>query len=79
MRLITKASKSHKLAIRTTQDKCLAFPWRMDDKGWSTLSEADVVLAVSVDDAQHPTAALVHWIEGGDMRARFDRACKAAS
>jgi len=77
MRLITKAGKSHKVAIRTTQDQWLAFPRRMDDKGWLTLSEVDVVLAVSVDDAQHPTAALVHWIEGDDMRARFDRAYKA--
>ncbi len=78
VRLISKSGeKSRRVSIRTTQDQWIAFPRRLDDKGWITLSDVDVVLAVSVDDALHPTAALVHWIEGDDMRARFDRTYEA--
>jgi hypothetical protein len=77
VRLITKGGQSRRVSVRTTQDQWIAFPRQADDKGWVTLSEVDVVLAVSVDDVEHPNAALVHWIEGDDMRARFDRGYKA--
>lgn len=76
MRLIRKPGKSHRVSIRTTQDQWIAFPRRADDKGWITLSDVDVVLAVSVDDVAAPSAARVHWIGADDMRTRFDKAYK---
>jgi hypothetical protein len=77
VRLITKLGEKVRISIRTTQDQWIAFPRRLDDKGWGTLSDVDAVLAVSVDDVAHPAAAVVHWIGADDMRARFDRTYKA--
>jgi hypothetical protein len=37
----------------------------------------DAVVAVSVDDRENPKFALVHMLDAGDMRARFDRAYAA--
>lgn len=75
VRLIKKdGERARRVSIRTTQDQWIAFPRRADDAGWGTLADVDVVLAVSVDDPRSPAAALVHWLEGDDMRARFDRA-----
>ena len=42
-----------------------------------TLSDIDVVLAVSVDDRHDPKFAQVHMIEADEMRQRFDRAYSA--
>ncbi|HEV2341233.1 MAG TPA: hypothetical protein VGS15_05495 [Candidatus Acidoferrales bacterium] len=77
VRQITKGGKSLKVAIRTSQDRWIAFPRDGSDKSWVTLSEVDIVLAVSVDDGDNPKFALVHFIDAGDMRRRFDRAYKA--
>lgn len=77
VRRIVKGDESRVVAIRTTQDQWLAFPRNPANDGWVTLSEVDVVVAVSVDDREDPKIALVHIIEGDDMRDRFDRAYSA--
>ena len=77
VRLITKGGKSRKVSIRTSQDTWIAFPRTKKDTGWVTLSDVDVVLAVSVDDKDDPKFAQVHLIEADEMRQRFDRAYAA--
>ncbi|MHA6685347.1 hypothetical protein [Mesorhizobium sp. A556] len=73
VRRITKNGKSRVATIRTTQDTWIAFPRNLDDTAWSTLEDADVVIASSVDDKETPRFARVHMIEADEMRARFDR------
>jgi hypothetical protein len=73
LRRILKGGKSLKVSIRTTQDTYIAFPRTQDDKSWVTLSAVDAVIAVSVDDRENPQFALVHMLDGKDMRDRFDR------
>ena len=63
VRRITKGRKSQKVSIRTSQDTWIAFPRNHQDNGWITLSDVDVVLAVSVDDRHDPKFAQVHMIE----------------
>ena len=77
VRRITKGGNSRKVSIRTSQDTWIAFPRNKQDNGWITLSDVDVVLAVSVDDHDDPKFAQVHMIEGDEMRQRFDRAYAA--
>jgi hypothetical protein len=74
VRRITKGAKTRKVSIRTSQDTWIAFPRNKADNGWVTLSDVDVVLAVSVDNTDDPKFAQVHMIEGNEMRERFDRA-----
>lgn len=73
VRRISKGTESKVVSIRTTQDQYIAFPRTADDKGWVTLSDVEAVVAVSVDDRENPKHALVHLIDGDDMRDRFDR------
>ena len=73
VRQIVKGNERHRVSIRTTQSQWIAFPRQKDGDGWGTLPSVDVVLAVSVDDVAHPRVALVHWLDAGEMRARFDR------
>jgi len=77
VRLITKGGKSRKVSIRTSQDTWIAFPRTKEDNAWVTLSDVDLVLAVSVDDKDAPKYAQVHMIEADEMRQRFDRAYAA--
>lgn len=77
VRGIARSGESHVVSIRTTQDTYIAFPRTPDDKEWVTLDIVDVVIAVSVDDPHAPRTAQVHWIEGEEMRERFDRAYAA--
>lgn len=77
VRQITKGRQSRRVSIRTSQDTWIAFPRNAGDNGWSTLSDVDVVLAVSVDSADDPKFAQVHMIEADEMRQRFDRAYAA--
>jgi hypothetical protein len=79
VRRITKGRVTKTVSIRTTQDRHIAFPRNDDDSGWSTLSEVDAVLAVSVDDRESPKFGLVHLIDAEEMRERFDRAYAARS
>lgn len=77
VRRITKGGESRVVSIRTTQDTYIAFPRNKDDSAWVTLSDVDAVVAVSVDDTDDPKFALVHMIDGDEMRGRFDRAYAA--
>jgi hypothetical protein len=77
VRRITKSGKSRKVSIRTSQDAWIAFPRNKADNAWVTLSDVDLVLAVSVDDGHDPKFAQVHMIEADEMRQRFDRAYRA--
>lgn len=77
LRQITKDGQSKLVAIRTTQDRWMAFPRTKDDAGWLTLDDVDLVMAVSVDDTDEPKMALVHLFEQKDIKARYDRAYAA--
>lgn len=77
VRRISKGNITRLAAIRTTQDTWIAFPRNEDDTAWVTLSDVDLVVAVSVDDPGHPQFAKVHFLEADDLRSRFDRAYKA--
>jgi len=77
VRRITKGNVTKLAAIRTTQDTWIAFPRNEDDSAWVTLSDVDVVVAVSVDDPDEPQFAKVHFLEADDLRSRFDRAYQA--
>ena len=77
IRRIVKGDESKVVTIRTTQDTYIAFPRDDEDKEWATLSMADLVVAVSVDDADNPRNAQVHFIDGDEMRDRFDRSYDA--
>ena len=77
IRRIVKGDESKVVTIRTTQDTYIAFPRDDDDKEWVTLSMADMVVAVSVDSADNPRFAQVHFIDGDEMRDRFDRSYQA--
>jgi hypothetical protein len=77
VRRIHRGLESRVVSIRTTRDTWIAFPRNETDTGWGTLSEMDAVVAVSVDDPKAPKNALVHMIDGDEMRDRFDRAYKA--
>jgi hypothetical protein len=77
VRRITRDKDSRTVSIRTTQDTYIAFPRDPEDSKWVTLSEVDTVVAVSVDDRANPQFALVHMLDGDDMRRRFDRAYAA--
>lgn len=77
VRFIGKAGKTQSVSIRTSQDKWIAFPRNEADSGWGTLSDVDVVLAVSVDHRHNPKFAKVHMIDAKEMIERFDRAYAA--
>jgi len=77
IRRITKGNQKRIIAIRTSQDTWMAFMRNKAGTGWKTLSDVDAVLAISVDNKEHPRFALVHLIDGDEMRARFDRAYQA--
>ena len=77
VRRITKNGDSKLVSIRTSQDQWIAFPPTENGKGWITLDDVDVVVAVSVDPNEPPKEALVHWLDASEMRQRFDRAATA--
>ena len=76
VRRITKNGDSKLVSIRTTQDTWLAFPPKPNGKGWFTLDDVDVVVAVSVA-GNPPREARVHWLPADEMRKRYDLAYKA--
>ena len=77
LRRIRKGGETMLVSIRTTQDTWIAFPRDKRDEEWTTLSDADFVLAVSVDDRERPRYGQAHLVEGDEMRSRFDRAYRA--
>lgn len=76
VRRIARNGDSKLVTIRTTQDTWLAFPPKPKGKGWFTLDDVDVVLAVSVA-GNPPREARVHWLPADEMRNRYDLAYKA--
>src|SRR5262245_36789386 len=77
VRRITLNGKSKLAAIRTSQDRWIAFPRTPDDKKWLTLSSVDVVVASVVDDPTNPRMAQVHMFDARDLEKRFDRTLAA--
>lgn len=77
IRTITKAGRTQLAAIRTSQDTWIAFPRNEHDTKWATLSDVDVVVAASVDDAESPKFAQVHMFDAKELGERFDRAYSA--
>lgn len=77
VRKITKGNDSRLVSIRTSQDCWVAFPRSAGDKGWLTLDDVDLVMAVSVDDKHMPREARAHLIPADKMRERYDRAYAA--
>lgn len=76
VRRITKDGESKLVSIRTSQDRFIAFPRRKDGR-WRTLDDVDLVVAASVDDKEAPKYAWVHFLDGDDMRDRFNRTYEA--
>lgn len=76
VRRITKNGESKLVSIRTTQDKWLAFPPKPDGKGWFTLDDVDVVLAVSFAPKSQGEV-WAHWIPADELRKRYDLAYQA--
>lgn len=76
LRKITKNGISQNVTIRTSQDTWIAFPRNAGDTGWSTLEDADLVLAASLDE-KGGSYANFHLMGADDIRARFDRAREA--
>src|SRR5258705_3520511 len=68
VRRIAKDGESKLVSIRTTQDQWIAFPPEPNAKGWTTLDDVEVVVAVSVDANVPPQEALVHWLPAKEMR-----------
>ena len=77
VRRITKGEQSKIVSIRTSQDTWIAFPRTEEDRKWRTLDEVDAVVPVSVDDRENLQFAKVHFIDGDEARARFNRAYEA--
>lgn len=77
LRLITKGAERKKISIRTSQDTWIAFPRNETNTGFATLEDVDVVIAASLAEKHDATTAKFHWIEGDDMRARFNRLYEA--
>ena len=77
VRRIVKGDESKVVTIRTSQDTRIAFQRDGEDKEWATLSMVDLVVAVSVDDVDKPRFVHVHFIDGDEMRDRFDRSYNA--
>jgi hypothetical protein len=77
VRRIAKDGETKLASIRTTQDQAIAFPRNKKGPGWKTLSDVDVVVAVSVDDKDEPRFAQVHMLPADEMRDRFDRTYEA--
>jgi hypothetical protein len=76
VRRITKNGDSKLVAIRTTQDRWIAFPPNPDGKGWVTLDGVEAVVAVSLAP-KTSSEAWVHWLPAQEMRERFDVAYDA--
>lgn len=76
LRRLVKDGVTKTVTIRTSQDAWIAFPRNADDTGWSTLEDADLVVAASLT-AKDSDRANFHLFDANDIRARFDRALAA--
>lgn len=76
LRRLVKDGVAKKVTIRTSQDAWIAFPRNADNTGWSTLEDADLVVAASLT-AKDSNRANFHLFSAEDIRDRFDRALLA--
>lgn len=76
LRRLVKDGVTKTVTIRTSQDTWIAFPRNAEDTGWSTLEDADLVVAASLT-AKDSDRANIHLFDADDIRARFDRALTA--
>lgn len=73
LRQIERDRERHIVCIPTSTNQFIGFQ-PMPDGGWKTLDQADVVLAVCVDDPKSPRNALVLWLDVDRVRNAFNRA-----
>lgn len=64
-------------AIRTTQDRYIAFPPLNGGKKWKTLTDVDLVYVGAVDSKDEPTKVEVYCFDAKEVRQQFDAAYKA--
>lgn len=69
---LTKDGKTVIAAVRTTQDRWIAFPPLNDGKNWKTLDDVDLVLVASVDDRIDPQYIDVYIFSAQEVRRRFN-------
>lgn len=74
---LTRNGETRVAAIRTTQDRAIAFPPLDDGKTWKTLSNVDRVLVGVVDHKEDPTKVEVYCFDAKEVRQHFDAAYKA--
>ena len=65
------------MSIRTTRDRCIAFPPLKNGSSWRTLDDCDVVAVASVDSKENPTKIEVYFLPADDVRKRFDESYAA--
>lgn len=75
--LMERDGKKLVAAIRTSQDRWLAFPPLEGGTTWKTLVASDAVLVGVVDEKDQPNAIQVYLFDAEDVRQRFDAAYKA--
>ena len=75
--MIEEDGQQKRVAIRTTQDRWLAFT--LLDKGtkWKTLDDVDVVVVATVDIPDNPRHVEVYRFHAKEVRRRFDQAYTA--
>ena len=72
---IRKNGKEQLAAVRTTQDRWIAFP-RMSP-GWTTLDDVEVIVVAAVDDRSYPRAVEVYLFPADEVHRRFEAAYEA--
>lgn len=73
----TKGKAKFKIAIKTTQDRAIAFPPMNSGKNWKTLDNVDMIAIASTDSKTEPTEVEVHLLKASVVRDNFNLAYKA--
>lgn len=73
---ITKDGKTALAAIRTTQDRYIAFN-PLEAGGWKTLDEVEWVVVAAVDKPEAVAKIIVHLFPAADVRQRFNASLEA--
>jgi hypothetical protein len=69
--------KKYRAAIRTSQDRWLAFPPLKNGAAWKTLDDVDMLIIATVNDTDDPTVVEVYTATADEARKRFDAAYQA--
>jgi hypothetical protein len=77
MHQVMHNGKKKRLAIRTTQDRFIAFPPMKGGKVFKTLDEVDLVILAAVDNKEDPRRVDVYMFDRDEMRKRFVAAYEA--